>query len=234
MGRKVTQIIEDQFNAWKHQNRSSRTPSSKKKHYPVITVSREFGALGAALAEHMGKRTGFKVWDEELLQAIAKELGSNEKIMETVDERIRKPVEDTVVGFLKSKNTNVNYLLSLMRVVSTIEEYGSSIIVGRGAGYICQEETSFHIRVVCPLKKRIEGYSQRENITKEEAREIIQEKDAERSDFIEYNFNKDVNNSSDYDILLNSGTFDLDEMADIALRAYEIKIGFQIPAKKTK
>lgn len=233
MGRKVTKIIEDQFKTWRHQNRSIRTPS-QKKHYPIITVSREFGALGAALANVLGERVGFKVWDKELLQAIAKELGSDEKFLESIDERRRKPVEDAVLGFMKNKNTNVNYLLSLVRVVHTIEDFGSSIIVGRGAGYICQNDKSFHIRVVSPLKTRIIGYANREHISKDEAYEIIQEKDAERADFIHYSFNKDVTNPSDYDLLLNSATYDLEEMADIAQKAYETKIGEPIMLEKTQ
>ncbi|MDX1638657.1 MAG: cytidylate kinase-like family protein [Balneolaceae bacterium] len=233
MVRKVTQIIEDQFRSWRHHN--SRNPSGKPKNksYPVITISREFGARGAALAEIMGGQIGFKVWDKQLLQAIAKELDSKEEQIETVDERRRKPVEDAMMGFMKRKHTNVNYLLSLIRVVNTIEDFGNSIIVGRGASYICQDASSFHIRVVCPLKMRISGYARRENISKEEAHRIIDEKDSERADFVLHSFNKDVNNAADYDLILNSGTFDLEDLADIAVNAYEITIGRPVTGKIT-
>ncbi|MFH5831889.1 AAA family ATPase [Halalkalibaculum sp. DA3122] len=224
MGRKITQIIEDQINAWRHQNRKTRQ-RPQKKFYPIITVSREFGALGAALANIMGERLGFKVWDNELLYAISDELGSNEKFLESVDERRRKLVEDNLLGLMKDKNTNTNYLLSLNRVVKAIEEVGESIVVGRGAAYICQNELSFHLRVVSPLAKRIEGYASRENISKQQAEKIIQEKDAERDEFVKFSFNRDVNTASDYDLVINSGTFELEEMADIALRAYSTKIG---------
>lgn len=224
MGRKITQIVEEQINTWRHQNPPDYQSKSRKESKPIITVSREFGARGAALGRLMGEKMGFKVWDKELLLAIADELGSSEKMLETVDERLRKPVEDAVAGYLKNINTNVNYLLSLIRVVKTIETYGDCIIVGRGANYICQKESSFHIRIVCPLQKRVVEYANREDISKDEALSTIQKKDTERADFIKYNFNKDIDNASDYDLLLNSGTYSLEEMADIAYDAYKKKM----------
>jgi cytidylate kinase len=223
MGRKKERIIEEQINAWSHQNFRNLRSRSKQRKKPAITISREFGALGAALGRLMGEEMDYKVWDDELLSAIADELNSNENMLETVDERLREPVQDTFAGFLKNIHTNVNYLRTLIRVVKTIESSGNCIIVGRGAKYICQKKSSLHIRVVCPLEKRVEGYAERENISKEQALNIIREKDAERANFVEYNFNKDVTNASDYDLVLNSDTYTLEEMADIAQDAYKKK-----------
>lgn len=223
MGRRTEQIIEEQINAWSHQNLRHLRSRSRRRKKPAITISREYGALGAALGRLMGEKMDFKVWDDKLLAAIADELDSNENMIETVDERLREPVQDTVAGFLKNINTNVNYLRSLIRVVKTIESYGNCIIVGRGANYICQKDSSFHLRVVSPIEKRVEGYAERENISNEQALSIIREKDAERANFVEYNFNKDVANAADYDLLLNSGTYTLEEMFAIAQEAYKKK-----------
>ncbi|MDZ7693283.1 MAG: cytidylate kinase-like family protein [Balneolaceae bacterium] len=235
MSRKVNQMVEQQLRAWQHQNREKlRHPSREEKYFPVITVSREFGTLGAALSELLGKQLPFKVWDKKLLQEIAKELGSDEKFLESLDERRRDPVGDAVLGFLNIQHTNVNYLISLVKVVKTIEEYGSSIIVGRGARYICENENSLHIRVVSPLKTRIREFAKRENISRDESYEIIKDKDAERADFIQYSFNKDIANAADYDLLLNSGTYTLEEMAKMVIQAYEIKTGRTLPKSEIK
>lgn len=223
MGRRTEQIIEEQINAWSHQNFKHLRSRSKQRKKPAITISREFGALGAALGRLMGEKMDFKVWDNALLEAVADELDSNENMLETVDERLREPVQDTVAGFLKNINTNVNYLRSLVRVVKTIESYGNCIIVGRGSNYICQKDSSFHLRVVSPLEKRVEGYAKREDLSNEQALNTIREKDAERATFVEYNFNKDVTSASDYDLVLNSGTFSLEDMAAIAQDAYRKK-----------
>lgn len=223
MAKKVAQIIEDQVKAWRRRSYEDRVPQIKK--FPVITISREFGARGADLAARLGEELDFKVWDKELLQAISKELGSDQKFLETLDERSQQVVENTVVGFLQNIHTNENYLRSLIRVVKTIEEYGSSIIVGRGANYICQNPLSLHVRVVCPYQTRVARYAEREKLKHFEARLIIENKDTERAEFIERNFYKNVSTPSDYDLLINSKTFTIEQMAKIVLDAYKNKIG---------
>jgi len=222
MAKKVTQI-----NNWSR--RSTLDDSSRKQNgkevYPPITISREFGSPGAALAEYMGARTEFEVWDKKLLKAIAEELGSDQKFIETLDERRQQAVEDAVAAFISNLNTNVNYLHSLIRIVRTIEEHGKSIIVGRGANYICEHQNSLHVRLVAPLKHRINDYARRKNMDKREVRELAERKDRERTEFIRQNFQKDVSNPLDYDLIINSEKYDLEQMAKIVLNVYKIKTG---------
>jgi cytidylate kinase len=225
MARKVTEIVEKQIGVWSRQSRPGVVPIrvDGKKLFPVITISREFGSPGAALAYYLGEKIGFDVWDNELLKAIAEELGSDQKFIETLDERRQQAIEDTVAGYLSNVHTNVNYFHSLIRVVRTIEEHGSGIIVGRGANYICENPDSLHIRLVAPLKHRITYYANRMNISKDEVKRLTEQKDRERGEFIRTNFNKDVSNPLGYDLVINSARYSLESIAEIVMNAYEIK-----------
>ena len=225
MAKKIEKIIEEQFQTWSHSHALAGSRARKKKTKPVITISREFGARGAALAHNLEKKIGFKVWDKDLIQAIAKEIGSGSRAVETLDERRQQMVEDTVTGFLVNIPTNMNYLRSLIRVVKAIEGYGNGIIVGRGSNYIIQDPKSLHVRVVCPLNVRIAQYAKKENIPQHEARLIIEQKEREREEFVKQNFYRDASNASDYDLLLNSDTFTMDQMSMIIIAAYEEKTG---------
>ncbi len=228
MEEKLTKIVEERITSWEHQSAAKKISTPADKSYPVITISRDFGGRGAALATLIGEKVGFKVWNDELIEAVADHLGSDEEFIKSLDERRREMVEDAVLGFLKNVNTNVNYIRSLKRVVRTIEAHGNAIIVGRGSNYICENPGSFHVRVVATLKNRVAGFAKRENITKNEARSQIKKKDSERAEFVEFNFKKDVTEASDYDITLNSGTFSLDDMMSIVINAYEKKSGRQL------
>lgn len=230
MTKKALKIIEEQMKAWKHSNTIAGSRTPVKKVFPVITVSREFGAEGAALASKIGKLIGFKLWDKELLQAISNELGGGIRTIEILDERRQKTVEDTVSGFLMNIPTNMNYLRSLIRVIHTIEEYGNSIIVGRGANFICKNPKSLHIKVICPINKRVLDYAKKMNLTQPEAREIIERKDRERQDFISQNFHKDISSPLNYDLVLNSERLTVDQMSAIVLEAYEKKTGMKVKA----
>lgn len=226
--RKAAQIIEEQIMDWKHRHSISSSRAPKKHIYPIITISREYGARGAAFASHLAKKIGFKVWDKDLLQAITKEVGSGLKMVESVDERRRQTVDDAVSGFFHNIPTNVSYLRSLIRVVNTIEEFGNSIIVGRGSNYISKNPKALHIRIVSPLKLRLESYSKKENISLSEAKKTIETKDRERREFINLNFHRDMNNASDYDLVINAKSFNMDDMAAIVIDAYEKKSGVTV------
>ncbi|MBD3617047.1 MAG: cytidylate kinase-like family protein [Gracilimonas sp.] len=231
MSKKVSQMIEEQVLFWMRNSNVGKVSKRLPKKSPVITVSREFGAKGAALAAKLGERLGYKVWDRDLLIIISEKLGSNEEFIKSLDEVRRGFLEDTIFGFLRQRETNLHYLIYLVRAVRTLEKYGNSIIVGRGANYICQDPKSFHIRVVSPLKTRIERYAKDQNMPKEKVLEVINKKDDERANFVEYNFNRDISNSSDYDLVLNSETYNLEEMTDIILHAYELKTGKKLSEK---
>lgn len=224
----ITKIVEERIKEWEHHSKLTKAPVPAVETLPVITVSREFGGLGAALAERIGKNYGLKVWDRELLQAIADDLGSDQKFLKTLDENRRELIEDAVLGFLQNLNTNSSYLRSLIRIVKTVEEHGNAIIVGRGANYICKDPRALHIRVVSPLVQRVSDYAARKNVTKSEALARIRESDEERAGFVRHYFNRNVSDASDYDIVLNSGIFDLDEMMSIALKAYKVKSGIDL------
>lgn len=223
MSKKVPQMIEDQVQFWMHKNLADQHISFPAKKNPVITISREFGAKGAALAQELSNETGFKVWDEALFRLISDEIGGNEEFVKSLDESRRGLLEDTIFGFMNKRSTNLNYLIILVRAVRTLERFGNNIIVGRGANYICRSSDSFHVRVVCPLKTRIDQYTLQENIPKTEADSIIRQKDQERANFTKYNFNREITNPSDYDLIVNSGTYSIKELARIVINAYEIK-----------
>lgn len=231
MPKNIAKLIEEQINAWKFTNTVAKSRPPTQKKYPIITISREFGARGAALGEYLGEMIGFKVWDKELLQAIANEMGGGVRTIESLDERRMQTVEDTVTGFLMNIPTNMAYLRSLIKVVRTIESYGNGIIVGRGANYICKNPGALHIRVVSPKIKRIAEYASRENISIEEARYIIERKDREREEFVRKNFHKDVAEPSDYHLTLNSDVFAIDKMASIAISAYKKRTGRELKIK---
>ena len=228
MAKKAHQIIEQQIQFWMRKEAAQKGVPIFDSRLPIITISREFGAKGAALAAELGKQLGFKVWDKDLLELISKNIGSDKEFIKSLDESRRGLLEDTIFGFIHHRETNLSYLIFLIKAVRALEKFGNSIIVGRGANYICQNKPSFHVRVVCPLKIRTENYARDHQVTKNEASEIILKKDTDRENFTAHNFNRNINNASDYDLIINSGTYDLKEMSELVIKAYELKTGFKL------
>ena len=53
--------------------------------------------------------------------------------------------------------------------------------------------------------------------------------DTNRAEFIRHHFKRDIGQPSDYDLVLNAGTCDLGQIADVVLAAYEAKVGRNVP-----
>ena len=228
MAKRVAQMIEDQVHFWRMSHPVEHKLQHKGQNLPVITISREFGAKGAAIARILEKRLGFKVWDKEILEVISEKLGSNIDYIKSLDEHTQNVVEDTIFGFLNRKSTNLNYSIYLVRALQAIEKYGNAIIVGRGGNYVCRHKKTFNIRIVAPLSVRIDRIAELHHVSNEEARAIIRTKDEERSRFTQHNFNKNIDSAIDYDLVLNSGTMSLESIAELIIQGYQQKIGFEI------
>lgn len=226
--RSPERIIEDQVRYWSMQN---RIPEGKTSEWrPVITISRAFGAQGDALGREIGRRTGYAVWDRDLVQAVADAAGGDVKIMESLDERRRRAIDDAVRGFLRGlDHTNTQYFRALVRVVRTISEHGRAIIVGRGANYLVAPGRALRVRVTAPLEWRVERYGARHGLPVAQVRDEVRRMDTERADFVSHFFRKDLTAPDDYDLVLNAQTFLVDTMADLVISALDARFKGVVP-----
>ena len=53
----------------------------------TITVEREYGAGGGAIAKKLAERLGWKLWDQELTCEIARVARVDQAVVERMDER---------------------------------------------------------------------------------------------------------------------------------------------------
>ena len=227
----VLQLVDRQVSAWSSQLKAQKEKSDEDTPtWPLILISREFGAQGERMARMIGETADFSVWDRELVEAMAKEEGISERLLETLDETSVSAIDNAISGALMgSAHTKSEYLKTLMGVVHTISTHGSGVIVGRGARYILEPKDVLSVRVVCPLDDRINGYAKRNRVDIDEARKIVTTKDAERGDFIRHHYKRERGTMSDYDLVVNTGTYSLEQCAMLVLAAYEAKFDRQLP-----
>ena len=226
----IDHIITEEAVSWAIREAKARQRQKKVEKWPVITISREYAAGGRSLAKELAQRIGFKIWDKDLLSAIADETGADKRFMTSLDERRRKMISDVLHGFLMgSKHSNTQYFRSLLNVVHTIDAHGKSIVVGRGANFILKSPDTLRVRVVRPFEQRVSYVAELEGLTEKKAQKLVTVRDSERNDFIQHFFKRDTGNAYDYDLVLNSGVFNIEQLADLVLFAYEKKIGKTVP-----
>ncbi len=223
--RSIEQLIEHQVG--RHQLQEPRA-SAPTVWRPIIVISRQYGSQGAVLAARVGQSLDYTVWDREILQEMARQSRAPERLFEALDERRQHAITELMSAFVEGPQvTSDEFFLRLVRVLHTIGQLGSAVIVGRGSQFVFGPEVALRVRVVSSLEARTAGIASRKNVSHDKAREEVLRVDAHRRAFLLEHYDKDPNDAVHYDIVLNSGALGLDTAAEVILTAYRSRFGVE-------
>jgi CMP/dCMP kinase len=193
----------------------------------IVTVSRESGAGGAALASALGENLGWPVVDRALLEEVARRLRAPLEDVKGVDERaggflerIGKAFARGGPEFVFSSDLPDPEAVAQMEqeLIRNLAESPPAIIVGRGAQCVLHSRPdTLHVRLVAPLEVRAGRLAEALGIPLEAAREKAREIDHERNRYIRFHFRCERDNPHLYDVQLNTGGIPLDEAVEIVL-----------------
>jgi len=217
--RSVEKIIEGQVRQWELQRKSQR--AEKHTPDPVITVSRQYGACGAAVARQVAQRLGYECCDRKLLDDIAASTDTPRSLLATLDEH-RKDVIRERIGVLGSPAhpTATDYEQRLLDVLHAIAKHGRAVVVGRGAEVALDAATTLRVRIICPLEQRVRGLVERNEIGEQQARADIATIDADRRDFMREHFGRHCEDATAYDLVINTEHLSVEAAADIVVAAH--------------
>jgi len=173
---------------------------------PIITISREMGSGGKAIANLVSKRLSnkWKVFDQEIIDEIAKEAHLEKKLVRSIDEK-RLPLADELISEIFGRRflNMSSYYRHLIKVLSLIGQRGYAIVLGRGANFIFPQ--ALKIRIICEMSQRVAWEMTYEGITRSEAVRRINESDEERKKFVQLLFNHDQKKAHHYDLIIRTG-----------------------------
>lgn len=193
---------------------------------PLITISRDFACGGEAVAHKMAAKLGWNLYDHRLIDSTDVERKAERGAFEELDEKITDYIRESAGEFFRSGfKGDAPYMRGLVRVLLHLTKEGSSVIVGRGAGLIIPEQRRLAVRLTGPLDWRIERYARKEDISPEKAREIIMEEDEARSLFIRENFDTDIADPINYDLVINMKGTDLSTAQFLILSTLRARFG---------
>ena len=114
-------LVEEQVRKWQLDSKASDGREKKPPApWPLITLSREFGTLGAAMGQLVAEKLGFRFWDQEIVHAIAEQTGAQETLLASLDERSRNRIEDFISeSLIGAEGTVAEYVRQVARVVRT-------------------------------------------------------------------------------------------------------------------
>jgi cytidylate kinase len=160
------------------------------------------------------------VYDYELVERIAGDMGLRSELLDSVDEKRMSWLQEFVESFASGGSvTESAYIRHLAETLLTLGMHGECIIVGRGANVVAPPETTLRVRLVAPLWARIATVQKRRNIPFGEAQQWIEKTDRDRARFIKDHFQKEADDPHLHDLVLNTSRFTLEASAEIIVDA---------------
>jgi cytidylate kinase len=186
----------------------------------TIALSREAGGRGGSIARRVGRKLGWQVYDQELLEYMAQEAIVSQGVLDEPPQTPADWPEARLRQLLHDRALNEHpTIVNLARVILALGAQGQAVLIGRGAGYILPRETTLNVRIVAPLHERIAYMGQWLRLTVEEATERVRLRDERRIGFVTANFHRDPNDVHAYDVILNSSLLGEDVCAELIAQA---------------
>lgn len=186
----------------------------------IITIEREYGCGGGAIAQKVAAHLGWKLWDELLTREIAHlsqcEEAEVERREERVDPLYYRLFKSILLGsFEGSLNLHRLKLLDADNILRITEQVvqraaskGNCVIVGRGSQHFLRDQTgALRIFLYASREAKVRRLES-EGTARAEAEELVDTVDNERAAFVDRYFHMEWPNRSIYHAMLNTDAGD--------------------------
>ncbi len=181
----------------------------------VITIGREYGSGGHAIAKELSQIMGIKLYDKELIRLTAKDSGYSEEVLQDIDETASN-------SLLYSLSFNAGQHLPLImsgqtmplsdkafivcsNIIKDLAEKESCIILGRCADSVLKgHENLLTVFIHSDEERRINRICEIENCSRGEASNLIKKADRRRSAYHNYYAETKWGDKSSYDLCIDS------------------------------
>ncbi len=230
--RHIESIIDRQFKLWglrehlaEEGGALARRELAHLSQGPWITVSKQLGSGGVAIARKAAAELGWQAFDKEILEEIARHTHTRRRLVAEMDEKVigglREYIEHLIVPQAVTRGA---YLSELTEVVLALAHKGRVILVGRGANWLLDARFGLRVRVFAPLEVRVRQLMADERVDRDEAESRIRRTDDDNRAFIAKVFDKDIDDPAGYDLVINRAEMGEDAAAATVVSAVRAKL----------
>lgn len=198
------------------------------KKNTIITIGRQFGSGGHEVGKRLSDRLGIPMYDRNLIQMAAKELGVSSDAAEEVDETI---LGRFLSGYVVNTGNYTTYVSDMeiettplsdqlfkkqSEMIRYLADKGPCIIIGRCADYILEDEfPCINAFIYAEIKDRIERIMRIYNLNEEEAWEKIKKVDRERKLYYEAHTGSSWGSIESHQMLFNVSLMEMEDVVDV-------------------
>jgi cytidylate kinase len=184
--------------------------------FRIVTIEREYGCGGGAIASQLAERLGWTLWDQRLTEEIASmanvDCSAVERHGERVDSRFYRLAKVFWRGSYErsmplddSQMFDADCMVAMMEKIAVkIAREGNAVVVGRGAPFFLRDRgDTFHVFLYAPRAEKIRRIVA-DGQSEAEAQERVESVDRERIAFIKHYFGADWPTRALYHMMINT------------------------------
>ena len=201
----------------------------------VINIGRQFGSGGRIIGEKLSALMNIPFFDKELILIASQESGLGKEFFENFDEKSSHSIFGGLFGLrgafsdeMVPNNFLSNETLFKIQgdVIRHLVEKQSCIFVGRCADYVLKDHPHcLNLFVCADIDDRIKRIAEKEHLTGNKAKELIEKTDKKRASYYNYYSNKVWGAASSYHLCINSSFLGIDESVDFIKEFAEKRFG---------
>ena len=188
---------------------------------PVITISREYGALGRTLAAKLSERLGIPYYDRDFVKKTAEESGYAVEDVEHEGEELSTSgrMLNKILNSAVSYSSSYDGIYKAQKKVVLQLAQDPCIIVGRCADHILREEGKdvFCVYLYASVKDRIDHVTELAENGTMSIEKYIEKRDKLRKTYYKQYTGHEMGNANNYNICFDTGRINAETCADIII-----------------
>jgi hypothetical protein len=182
----------------------------------IVTVEREYGSGGGEIAHHLAERLGWKLWDQQLTEEIARLADCPKAVVEVREEKndplyyrlfksfLRGSYEGSINAHKLKLVDSESILRLTQKVVLHAAGKGNCVIVGRGSQhFLADRADTLRVFLYAPRDEKVRRIMTRGK-SEVEAQGCVDNVDRERGEFIQKYFGAEWPAREMYHAMINT------------------------------
>lgn len=180
---------------------------SPRPRQPVVTISREVGAMGDAVAEHLAERLGVTLYGREIIERVATRMQTDRSSAKALDEAMNQVRNLWLYSLVTGEDlSRDNFRRHLVNVLLSVGRLGG-VIVGRGGHLVLANVAQIRIRITGSVEVCARRYAARHDIDEAGARKHVEKTNQERGRFLRDTFEARLDDPTTFDMVINTDRF---------------------------
>ena len=178
----------------------------------VVTISRESGSGGTYIAEKVAQALGYHYAGRQAAVVVMEEYGFS-RYEEEYESRSGFRLDYVRTG---QERPDLKDMVGLLPQVSlALAQHGNVVIEGRGSFAVMGGLSDvLNVRIQAPFGVRVKWFMDQGNVSEAEAQRLVRDRDQMRSAFVRSWYGVRVDESSFFDLVIDTGKIPVDTAID--------------------